>query len=219
MYDEDGGHHHVTIGRAYDANGKQVKSQFELDKAKAIKLGDEHTYKIVQDDDIKSGRYIRLTSDTYNKLFSKATDIEYVEKPLRVIVSYDVKRWFGKPKTKTETKTYTVYAVTRGYGNQAYPDGGERDPFLSTIRASKQFFKALKGKKTEDGLVRLKFEVADRNFFLGAIFRHPNQDINLGWAFFWISLVVGLVMFGLGLVSEAYDWKNGVRHFLAPLFG
>lgn len=215
---ERGSLSYQTVTKSYSgdnsANQPSISERTWLDEEPTLRLSDRALpYKINEYNSDTQNQTIKLNAEVFGRVFgnqSQSEDDDRRSKDARIVLHYPAKflgiHRIGKRK-------FLVRAVA-GRSSANNPDGTKEQGFVSTVRLSRKLQEAMPKNVLLDGILNFTIEQRDISFTAGMFGAHPRNDVNLGWLFVHVSILVSVVFFMVGLLADAYHWDNILRHFL-----
>lgn len=203
-----------VITKAYDDKGKAIPSRWDGKNAVPpdLKKANLYDFKLDKGLDAKDNLVVFNTT-IFKAVFNKGEEGKiYKTGEAWLTVHYPSKwLWFFD----YEAKLRVPVAVVRRNAGRKYPDAPKQDEtWASTLGFGQQVMTALNDPKYLTGK-RIKIAISEKepSFWLGFFWKHPRSEINLGFIWAQISLVLTVAFYIIGLFGEAYDWAGGLRHF------
>ena len=154
-----------------------------------------------------SGKIIRINYELFNELFQGADtddDVFYKKKPGRLIARHYARKWW---KPSTWDREFLVHMLPASAGSRNYPNG-KPGKYVSTIGFNPRLMAQIEEfKNQETGYVIFSVRQAKTPWWAYPLCQHPNDAINLSFAFLYISVVISVI-------GEGYQWPKNVHDFI-----
>ena len=207
-----------VIQNAYDKNGNVIPSRWDVKPNEKPDPKQPNYYQFVPDPELQAeDSLVVLNTNVFKAVFGKGEEGKITKTGEAVLIVHYPAKAFGF--INYEAKRRIGVGVARKNADKKYPDAPREDlSWLAQIGLSQKLWDDLNESKYVKGQrIKLAISTKKPNPLLGAIWQHPRQDINMGFIWAEVGLLVSVVFYILDLFGDAYHWSNHFRAFFDHL--